>query len=437
MNYIIELVNNYGYIILFCSLVLELIALPLPGELLMTYCGFLVYESKMNLTISILVATSGVILGVTISYFVGTKLGSEFFKKYGSYIHLGPDKFEKTSAWFESYGNKLLILAYFIPGVRHITGYFSGITKISYKKFAFPAYIGAFIWTATFISLGNFLGPNWVEFHSYIKKYIIIGSLIIAFIFIIFYAYKRHKTQMIELIHKTLYRTIIAFHSLGKIRIAIAMITVAFFGFFALIIGVTQDYLAHEFEQFDTIVSSLVKAIFTKEWSYWMGLFRMLTSIKILIPLTLIMCIWIIIKNIDPFLEIRFLLIVICGGEIIQFILRNIYRRLGPPLLGSVQYTFPSNQSLISIVAFGFFAFILLRHTKRTWIGTPIIFATLLICILSGLNPLFFQTEYPSDVYAGYIFGGVWLTINIILLEIYRIMPKIQMQIQSHNIKSY
>ena len=424
---IIELVNNYGYIILFCALVLELIALPLPGELLMTYCGFLVYESKMNFIISILVATAGVILGITISYFSGTKLGSQFFKRYGSYIHFGPEKFEKTSTWFNSYGNKLLLLAYFIPGVRHITGYFSGITEISYKKFALPAYLGALIWTSTFISLGTVLGPNWDKFHSSIKKYIIIGSLIIACIFIIIYSYKNRKTQIIEFTHRMLYRTIITFNSMGKIRIVIAMMIVAFLGFFALIIGLTQDYLAHEFEQFDTIVSYLVKAIFTKEWSYWMGLFGILTSIKILIPLTIIIFLWIIRNNTDPFLEIRFLFIIIFGGEILQFILRNIYKRLGPSLIGNIQYTFPSNQSLMSIATFGFLAFMIIRHTKKTWIVTAIIVVTLLICILAGLNPLFFQTEYPSDVYAGYIFGGVWLTINIILLEIYRIVPKIQL----------
>ncbi|MCJ7688553.1 MAG: membrane-associated protein, partial [Clostridiaceae bacterium] len=97
MHSLIELINNYGYIILFSALVLELIAFPLPGELMMTYCGFLVYKSEMNWGISILVATAGVITGITISYFVGDKLGTRFFEKYGSYIHLGPAQMDKTS----------------------------------------------------------------------------------------------------------------------------------------------------------------------------------------------------------------------------------------------------------------------------------------------------------------------------------------------------
>jgi len=221
---------------LFSALVLELIAFPLPGELMMTYCGFLVYESKMNWIISIIVATAGVISVITISYFVGSRLGENFFEKYGSYIHLGPAKIEKTSKWFKSSGKNLLILAYFIPGVRHITGYFSGITEISYRKFASNAYLGALIWTTTFISLGRALGPKWEKFHSYLSKYVIIGSLIISLIMIIIYVYRNHKKQIIKNTYISLNRTIITFHSMGKMKGAIAAVAVVFLGIFVLLI---------------------------------------------------------------------------------------------------------------------------------------------------------------------------------------------------------
>ena len=430
LNSVLGLINNYGYIIFFSALVLELIAFPLPGELMMTYCGFLVYQSKMNWIISILVATAGVIVGITISYFVGTKLGTRFFEKYGSYIHLGPAKIEKTSKWFKSSGNKLLILAYFIPGVRHITGYFSGITKISYRRFAINAYFGALMWTATFISLGKVLGPNWDKFHSYISKYLIIGSLIISLILIINYFYRNHKTQIIENTYKILNKTIIIVHSMGKMKAAIATVAVAFLGFIVLVVGVIQDYLAHEFDQFDIVVSYLVKAIFNSKWSLLIGLFELITSIKVLVPLTIFMFIWIIRRKTNRILEIQFLFIVIGGGEILQYALRHIFRRLGPAsirLISNNLYTFPSNHSLMAVVAYGFFVYLIVRHVKKAWAKTAVLIMTLFICIFAGLNPIFFQTEYPSDVYAGYIFGGVWLTINIILLEVYRILPKISL----------
>lgn len=176
MQSVTELLNHYGYIVLLVVLMLELIALPLPGEILMTYCGFLVNQHKLNWLLSILIASSGAIIGITISYFIGSKLGVTFFKRYGRYIYLGPDKLDKASVWFDKYGNGLLLISYFIPGVRHITGYFSGITEISYKKFTLNAYIGAFLWTTTFISLGKVLGDNWDKYHSMITRYLIMGG---------------------------------------------------------------------------------------------------------------------------------------------------------------------------------------------------------------------------------------------------------------------
>ena len=198
LKVVIELFNNYGYIVLLIALMLELIAFPLPGEALMTYCGYVIYEGKMSLTISILIATLGVCIGITLSYFIGKILGVSFFEKHGHYIHMDKNRLDKISIWFEKYGNKLLIVAYFIPGVRHVTGYFSGITDVSYKKFAVNAYIGAFIWTTTFISLGKFLGVNWGRYHSLFKKYLLIGSLIVAVIIIIIYLYKNHKEKIFK-----------------------------------------------------------------------------------------------------------------------------------------------------------------------------------------------------------------------------------------------
>ena len=198
MKFIIELFNNYGYIVLLIALMLELIALPLPGEALMTYCGYVIYEGKMNLAISILIATLGVCIGITLSYFIGKILGVAFFEKYGHYIHMDKKSLDKISIWFEKYGNKMLIIAYFIPGVRHVTGYFSGIIKVSYKKFAVNAYIGALIWTTTFITLGRVLGASTEKYHSLLKKDILIGIIIIAISTIIIYLYKNYKQKIFK-----------------------------------------------------------------------------------------------------------------------------------------------------------------------------------------------------------------------------------------------
>jgi membrane protein DedA with SNARE-associated domain len=120
--------------VLFFALMLELLALPLPGEVLMSYTGFLVFQGHLNWTISVLMAGFGSSVGMTIAYWIGYKLGTPFFDKYGHRFHMGPERIEKTSTWFNMYGNKLLVIAYFIPGVRHITGYFQELLGFRFVR---------------------------------------------------------------------------------------------------------------------------------------------------------------------------------------------------------------------------------------------------------------------------------------------------------------
>lgn len=202
VSHITAYIDQFGYIVLFVALLLELIALPLPGEVLMSYSGFLVYQGHLNWTLSILLAGVGACIGMTISYWVGYKLGTPFFDKYGHRFHMGPERIEKISHCYKKYGNKLLIVAYFIPGVRHITGYFSGITRLPYRTFALFSYSGAFVWGTTFITLGKVLGPQWEQFHTSIKKYLIIGSLIASCILVAIYMYKKYKVKLTDAIIK-------------------------------------------------------------------------------------------------------------------------------------------------------------------------------------------------------------------------------------------
>ena len=73
---------------------------------------------------------------------------------------MGPDRLEKMSNWFENCGNKLLLIAYFIPGVRHFTPViFSGITHISFRTLAIYAYI-ELSFNKTYFPLENYSGRS-------------------------------------------------------------------------------------------------------------------------------------------------------------------------------------------------------------------------------------------------------------------------------------
>lgn len=428
MGFVTTWIDQYGYMVLFFALMLELIALPVPGEVLMSYSGFLVSQGRLHWLASILFAGIGGSIGMTVAYLVGYKLGTPFFHKYGRRIHLGPEKLEKISVWFSKYGNKMLIIGYFIPGVRHITGYFAGITRIPFRFYAVYAYLGAFVWTSTFISLGKVLGPKWAEFHGSIKKYLIMIGIVAATVLVIVYFYRVYKQQILDAERSVLKRLLERFHSLGRVKFLVVGAATFFFVFFILMLGLIQDYLGNEFSRFDEIGTFLVHAIFEETWTPWMKEISLLSSYKVLIPTIALTLFWIWIKERDRWLESGFLLFVAIGGEILDEGLRRIFHRIGPEstlIAEKVSYTFPSEQSLIVFIVFGFIIFLFARHSQRTWVRTLLPSIVFVAAIFVGLSRVYLGIQYPSDVVAGYVFGGMWLSLNIVLLEIFRQLKKV------------
>ncbi|MBS4189490.1 VTT domain-containing protein [Bacillus sp. FJAT-49705] len=423
MQSLTNLIEHHGYIILFLSLMLELIALPIPGEFLMGYAGVLVYQGKLSWLLSSVVAGLGSCTGMTISYLVGYKLGAPFFHKHGHRIHMGPDRLEKMSNWFEKYGNKLIVVAFYIPGVRHFTGYFSGITHISFRAYAIYAYLGAFIWTGTFIFLGKLLGPQWELFHDSLKKYFFVGSVIFIFLFVFIYILRKYKVKIKETIMAGLGKGVQRIHSLRRLRLLIAVIAVLFLIFVIFVISLTENYLNNEFKQFDTIVITLVTLIFDESWEPWMSSFGLFASIKVTIPLIVLTSLWILLKSKDRILEISFLLFVVIGGEFFEEGIRRIYYHLQPVhprLTKQILYSFPSEQSITAFFLFGFFAYLFVRYSKNAWMQTFASILIFIIIILIGLSRIYLMQQLPSDVVAGYAFGGVWLSLNILVMEIFR-----------------
>ncbi|MGA8941870.1 MAG: DedA family protein [Thermoactinomyces sp.] len=165
------LLQEYGYIGIFLFLVFGIVGLPLPDEIMLTFLGYLTTIDQLNLYLTYASALAGSASGITLSYLLGNRLGYPFLKKYGRKIFITRRRLRLTQMLFRKYGNLLLFAGYFIPGVRHVTAYIAGISKISYWRFSLYAYTGAIIWCATFIGLGHILGANWELGFSLLQKY--------------------------------------------------------------------------------------------------------------------------------------------------------------------------------------------------------------------------------------------------------------------------
>lgn len=165
INYALEVIQthahvvlDYGPFFLFILLALGIIALPIPDETLMLTAGFLISRGKLPMIFTAAAAYLGAICGITISYLIGRFGGYFLVQKYGCYIGLTEKRVERTRHWFSRIGIWTLFVGYFIPGVRHFTGYLIGTVRISFFLFALFAYSGAAVWASVFLVAGYLLG---------------------------------------------------------------------------------------------------------------------------------------------------------------------------------------------------------------------------------------------------------------------------------------
>lgn len=163
-HHLAQITTEYGtwtYLILFLIVFCEtgLVVTPfLPGDSLLFVVGALSSAGgTLNLWLSLGLLTSAAILGDTVNYYIGKKLGPRIFRKENIKF-LNMDHLKKTEQFYEKYGGKTIILARFVPIVRTFAPFVAGMGNMRYAQFIFYNVIGAFIWVFSLVLAGYFFG---------------------------------------------------------------------------------------------------------------------------------------------------------------------------------------------------------------------------------------------------------------------------------------
>jgi membrane protein DedA with SNARE-associated domain len=185
MEPLLDWVTQYGYPAVFALQMLGIIGFPMPDETLLVTVGFLVSKGSMWLPLAILAAALGSACGITVSYSIGRFVGLPVIHKYGKFFHVSEANLTKMHNWFERWGKWTMVLAYYVPGVRHVAAIFAGTAKLPYHEFAIFAYTGALVWTSTFITLGYYLGPQVEKLAPLLHEYLVIIAIAVAVLIVL------------------------------------------------------------------------------------------------------------------------------------------------------------------------------------------------------------------------------------------------------------
>ncbi len=134
----------------------------LPGDSLLFTAGFLASQGYVSLPWLLVGTFLAAVIGDTVGYAFGKKIGPALFAKEDSVI-FNKQHIVRAQQFYEKHGVKTIILARFMPIVRTFAPIVAGIGGMKYRTFLTFNLIGGFAWTWSMLWLGYGLGeliPN-------------------------------------------------------------------------------------------------------------------------------------------------------------------------------------------------------------------------------------------------------------------------------------
>jgi len=174
-----------------------LIGFFLPGDSLLFTAGLLVAgEGKFSLDqplwLVCLLVSLAAVAGNQVGYAIGSRTGPAIFNRPDSRF-FRQEYVEKTTAFFEKYGGRAIILARFVPIVRTFITVAAGAGRMNYRRYLTYTVIGAVVWGTGVTVLGYFLGQ--VSFIRNNIELIAIGIVLLSVVPIMIEISRRSRSR--------------------------------------------------------------------------------------------------------------------------------------------------------------------------------------------------------------------------------------------------
>jgi membrane-associated protein len=197
-RHLAEIIASYGlwtYAVLWLIIFAEtgLVVTPfLPGDSLLFAAGTFCAKPETGLNVHLMAVLLWVaaVLGDTVNYWLGSRLGPAVFKREDS-MFLRKKHLERAHAFFEKYGGRAIILARFVPIVRTFVPFVAGVGRMHYGRFIAYNVLGGFIWIYFFLYAGYWFGG--LPFIQRNFKLVILAIIIVSVLPIVWETWQAWK----------------------------------------------------------------------------------------------------------------------------------------------------------------------------------------------------------------------------------------------------
>ena len=182
---------RYGYFVVFFGVMLENAGVPVPGETILLAAGFFAAQGHFDLWMVIAIAAFGAMLGDNAGYAVGHHVGRAALERYGRYILLTRKRLRKLDTFFARHGDKTILFARFVTGLRVFAALFAGAARMPWLTFVAYNMAGAILWAVAITLLGFFFGQSWELLHRWLGRAGLLVGLAALFAIVLVKVWRR------------------------------------------------------------------------------------------------------------------------------------------------------------------------------------------------------------------------------------------------------
>lgn len=406
------------------------VGLFVPGEVGVLAGGYIAYEGRAELVPMMIVATLGAIIGDSIGYEIGRRLGGSI-RRSRLGVKVGEERWTRAEEYLTVKGGRAVFFGRFIGVLRALVPALAGVSRMPYRKFLFWNALGALMWGPSLVGLGYLAGGSYRRVEHYAGR----AGWVLLVLVVMFGGVaalgrwvSRHPERVRAFGQRVLARPIPSrihrrYHTqLGfvarrlrpgrAVGLALTLQLIAL-GLAGWAFGsLVQDVVSgNGTARFDMPVTRRVLEGRVGWLTTAMSTVTQLGSSAVLITLVVMvgLIVWRVTGNWTPLI---ILVTGVVGAVLLSDVVKPLVGRNRPALLGAWHadgYAFPSGHATQSVVGYGGLAY-LAAGWFRTWSAKVAVWTlALALVLLIGVSRVYLGFHWTTDVLGGYALGAVWL----------------------------
>jgi membrane protein DedA with SNARE-associated domain len=165
------ILDRWGYLAVAGVIGVESFGVPAPGQTIMVAAAIYAGAGRLNVFAVGAIAFVAAVLGDNVGYWIGVRGGRRLVHRFGKYIFITPERLDWAERFFARRGNRIVVVARFIDGLRQLNGVIAGITAMPWRTFLIYNAIGAALWVGWWTTISYFLGTHLIVIMEHAHRY--------------------------------------------------------------------------------------------------------------------------------------------------------------------------------------------------------------------------------------------------------------------------